>query len=393
MSTQRKLSHPEDAKQWLARRYENQHKQWLAGEGSWPLSVTLGLPVEADVAREYTAVRGWADAWHAYAGVGRVAWEDRRWTRLGQQRLPVRLEFASAAEVAEAIGEGRRWRRALERTERLGALWPELAGTPALVRHFSVLADYADAEFERLVGLVGWLHRNPDSGYYLRQVPVEGVDTKWLESRTSVVAGLLGAIRGVTGDPDFHALSGLLRAPWRLRLRVLCPRLRSSLGGLHDIEVPLAELKRLSICPRQALIVENLETGIALSDMPDTVALMKLGHAVGVVAELPWLRTASVVYWGDIDTHGFVCLERARRAVPHLRSALMDEATLLGHRLLWGQEKTQHPVALLPGLDDGERAVFEGLRQQRWGHNIRLEQERVLLSKASERLAKTFAGG
>jgi len=301
------------------------------------------------------------------------------------------LEFDSPQDVAEAIGEGRRWRRALERAERLRALWPELAGTAALVRHFTVLADYPDAEFERLLGLVGWLHRNPNSGHYLRQVPVEGLDTKWLESRTAVVTTLLGTIRGEAGDPDFFALTGLRRTPWRLRMRILCPELRAIVGDLHDIEVPLEELRGLSIRPRQAVIVENLETGISLPDMSGTVALMKLGNAVGVVEDLPWLRTADVVYWGDIDTHGFVCLEQARRGLPHLRSALMDEATLLAYRPLWGEERLQHSGSVLPSLSASERFVFDGLRQQRWGQNVRLEQERVPLSAALESLRRTFA--
>jgi hypothetical protein len=44
------------------------------------------------------------------------------------------------------------------------------------------------------------------------------------------------------------------------------------------------------------------------------------------------------------DTHGFAILDRSRRAVPHLRSVLMDEATLLSHRPLWVQEASQSPT-------------------------------------------------
>ena len=55
----------------------------------------------------------------------------------------------------------------------------------------------------------------------------------------------------------------------------------------------------------------------------------------------------------------------------------MDEATLLAHRALWGREPSPYPEADLPHLTRGERAVFEQLRAQTWGENVRLEQERL----------------
>jgi hypothetical protein len=63
--------------------------------------------------------------------------------------------------------------------------------------------------------------------------------------------------------------------------------------------------------------------------------------------------------------------------LPHLESALMDEATLLRHRDLWVSESQQYATAELPLLTPAEQAVFGGLKQHRWGMNVRLEQERI----------------
>lgn len=258
----------------------------------------------------------------------------------------------------------------------------------ALASKFDVLADYAIEDFDRLMSLLAWLEVNPKSGLYLRQLPVEGLDTKWLEKRTGLVSTLLRALRVAVPDDesDFHELCGLRKPAHRVRVRLLCPSLRTLVGGLCDIEAPVGELARVPIAPRAVIIAENLETGLALPDVPGAVVVMRLGNAVSALGTLPWLQSADAVYWGDIDTHGFAILDRARRAVPHLRSLLMDESTLLRHRALWVQEATQCPNVPLETLTAEERACYESLRTHTWGQRVRLEQERLAWSEAMETL-------
>jgi hypothetical protein len=169
--------------------------------------------------------------------------------------------------------------------------------------------------------------------------------------------------------------------------------LRAAVGGLVDIEAPLAELAALAIRPRAILIVENLETGLALPDYPGVVALMKLGAAVKLAARIPWLVTASRRwYWGDIDSHGFEILNRARSVLPEIESVLMDQALLLAHLELCVVEPSPSAVAGLPLLSAAEREVFDGLRSQRWGRQLRLEQERIAWPLALRELQLRLAG-
>jgi hypothetical protein len=146
---------------------------------------------------------------------------------------------------------------------------------------------------------------------------------------------------------------------------------------LRDIEVPLEQLQQLNINPRHALIIENQETAHCLPDLDGTVALVKLGNAVSLAAELPWLGRVPVAYWGDTDTHGFAILAQARKALGNVTSLLMDEVTLLQHRDRWVQEPLQHRSANHGYLTQGERLVYEGLLEGRWGERLRLEQERI----------------
>lgn len=150
--------------------------------------------------------------------------------------------------------------------------------------------------------MLEWLEKNPASGLAPRQLSLPGLDTKWLEKWTGVITDLLKAIRGGDGAGDFYSVCGLKRPAPRIRIRILCPELRRTVGGLKDIEAPVADLAELSIKPQRAIIIENLETGLALPDSEATVAFMRLGNAVSLLAGLPWLRNCKAMYWGGIST-------------------------------------------------------------------------------------------
>ena len=152
------------------------------------------------------------------------------------------------------------------------------------------------------------------------------------------------------------------------------------------------QLARLQLAPRVVLIVENLETGLALPDWGGVVAVMKLGAAVRLVADVAWMGRAHGLYWGDIDTYGFEILNRARSVLPHLQSVLMDRKTLLDHQALCVEEIKQVFAHGLPLLTADEAEVFEGLKCDRWGRRLRLEQERIPWATAIDALTEAIDG-
>ena len=123
--------------------------------------------------------------------------------------------------------------------------------------------------------------------------------------------------------------------------------------------------------------MENLETGLALPELPGCGAIMKLGNSVSALACLPWLRSARILYWGDLDTHGLAILNRARQALGDVTSVMMDEGTLLSHRPLWVEETTPHAQDSWHRLTPIEHALFDKLCGNEWGVRVRLEQERI----------------
>ena len=372
-----KLLSPDGARDFLVRRFNNQHQAWLAGDGTWPLQIPLGVPTEKDATEDKSSVRSWVSSWAAWKNVGEVSHEVRKWARLGAQELPVALTVSNAQDVATLIGQASRWTRAKDRYNQMLGKWPQLRTGGALSARFNVLADYSEVDFRRLISLLNWLVQNPASNIYLRQLPVEGLDTKWAEQRISLITGLLKDIKQARSDGNFYEICGLMRPPHRVRIRLLCPELRKIVGGLHDFEAPIEDVAALRISPVAAIIVENLATGMALPDIAGTVGIMKLGNAVSALSTVAWLQGINAIYWGDIDTHGFAILDRARTALPLLRSVLMDEATTLSYQHLWGTEPVQTSNLDLRHLNGPELSVYNGLKANKWGQKVRLEQERL----------------
>jgi hypothetical protein len=259
--------------------------------------------------------------------------------------------------------------------------WPALA--TRLLRHFDALADYSDQDMLRLEALLSWIEVNPNSNLYPRQIPLAGMDTKWLEARLALVADLVAALRLDAAEGNgFHQRCGLKGVPHIVRLRLLDPLFRDRVGGLGDIAAPINEIASLFLPISRAYIVENVQTGLCFGDRPGSIVFMGLGYGVSTLGRLPWLAGAECIYWGDLDTHGFAILNRLREFLPNAVSALMDERTLLRNRSLWGEEEKQVSALALPLLTAEEQAVYQGLKQQRWGPNVRLEQERIAWNEA-----------
>ncbi|MBD8527823.1 Wadjet anti-phage system protein JetD domain-containing protein [Pseudomarimonas arenosa] len=367
---------PEALRDRLQQRLLQHGGDWLLGGGDWPLRLPLGAPTEMQAQAHWDLFEQWLRQWQHEPCVEFV---ERRWRRYGVQRLPAYACFDSAAAVADYLGDAVRWRRARDRVERLLQRWPALR--PALSLQLDPLLGFDDQEIEHVIAVFEWLLAHPDSQLYPRQLPIAGIDSKWLDSfYQRVLREWMIAMRGFDVAPagDFMALAGLRSPPDRIHLRVLDPALRMQIGGLGDLLAPIADLAQLRWSGlQQVFAVENLQTGLAFADLPGSLLLIGRGYAVDALAQLPWVAEQPLYYWGDIDTHGFAILNRLRQHLPHARSLLMDEQTLLRHRAVCGDEPTPLQAEQLDGLASAEAKLYADLQRGRWAPRLRLEQERI----------------
>ena len=100
-------------------------------------------------------------------------------------------------------------------------------------------------------------------------------------------------------------------------------------------------------------------------------------------------------YWGDLDIDGFRILRDLRGVFPEVRSILMDEETLNGHRDLWTTDSGGGTLpAEMDGLTDEEQAVCRLLHSPGDGASarIRFEQERIGFERVTTRLREIVEG-
>ncbi|MBP7517914.1 MAG: DUF2220 domain-containing protein, partial [Desulfobulbus sp.] len=123
-------------------------------------------------------------------------------------------------------------------------------------------------------------------------------------------------------------------------------------------------------------ITENEINFLAFPNVPEAMVLFGAGYGFATLTAAHWLQEKNILYWGDIDTHGFAILSQLRGFFPNTVSFLMDRETLLAHRQLWGVEP-QPQTGILPRLTTDEQTLYDELRQQTWGGSVRLEQEKI----------------
>ena len=349
-------------------------RRFAAGQDWEPLGIPIRGPSASLIGERLAEVRQWAAEWaEAARGPLRVEYKQVGGRHVGTNSIPCRawLDSYDGAWALLRVGADVRRLTELIEASRGTRLIPWLTGHP--VRALRL----ADA-WDRLLTTVRWIEQRQVPGMYLRQVDVPGVDTKFIERHRGVLTEFLDAqldpARVDAAASDFAERYGFLRRPGYIRFRVA-----GDFRGFSELSVRAKEFTAAPDGITQAYVIENEITYLAFPVPAAAMTILGGGYAVPVLEPLNWLAGLDVVYWGDIDTHGFAILHRLRRHVPHARSMLMDRATLLGHQEHWVTEPSPAAGAL-DRLDRAESALYADLISNAYGPSVRLEQERVSFS-------------
>lgn len=355
------------------------------GEALFPLDLRLRQPDVAELGEKFDAVRDWIKALEGGSkpAIGHgydIVWREINHRQLGRNRIPDRVIVASEAEALRLLGRQADARRFDQLAAATVGAFPQLKDW--LGRRPLTVLDQA-AAWERILAILQWFVAHPRPQLYLRQLDIAGVDSKFIETRKALLAELLDQVlpadavtAGASGARQFEARYGLLGKPALVRFRILDPA--RTIGGMSDLSIPVAQFAALRLDIDRIFITENEINGLAFPEVRAGMVIFGGGYGIDRLAHAEWLRERDIIYWGDIDTHGFAILDRLRASLPHARSVLMDAATLHAHRPLWGAEdKDKRHMGELNRLSADERALFEALRDDVLGERLRMEQERL----------------
>ena len=346
----------------------------------FPLRIPLRHPSSAELPERFEEARNWitrlreAAERHGYL----LEWKEIRHRQLGRNRLPVAAIVPDLKTALRLIGRQRDWRRFRNLAEQTLEAFPQLDDW--LHGHPHVVLEHSD-DWSRLLGFMAWLQQHPRPGIYLRQVELPGVHTKFIENHRRLLTILLDQVlppaaidEDAIGARSFARRYGFLEKPVLIRFRLLDPR--QDIAGARDLALTAADFAGIRPSVRSVYITENEINGLAFPEVPESLVIFGLGYGLDVLGKIEWLREKQLFYWGDLDTHGFAMLDQLRADFPGARSLLMDEATLLEHRALWGREPrpTRRPLSRLTGE---ESRLYDQLRNDSFQPSLRLEQEQI----------------
>ncbi|MGW1680292.1 DUF3322 domain-containing protein [Saccharopolyspora sp. NPDC002376] len=366
---------PADVVQKLRRRWDRGEflSQFLSGDPWEPLGIGLRGPSARDVRARFDEVRAWAEQWRRGQGL-RVEMKMVGGRVIGANEVPARAWVDSYDQLWSVLGAQSEVQKIVELLDTTKLHGPAIAEW-VIIKPLEVLRR-ADV-WGDLVETVRWIDAHAHSDMYLRQVDVPGVDTKFIERHRTILSAMLDRqlpeqrIDPTRPPSDFAGRYRFRTKPAYVRFRRL-----DADAGFSELSVRVAELAEMPLDAGTVFIVENEVTYLAFPPAEDAVVIFGEGYATTRLEPLRWLADKDLVYWGDIDSHGFAILNRLRRTFDHTRSMLMDRATLLAHETQWVIEPSptaEHLETLLPD----EAALYTDLVEDVLGRAIRLEQERI----------------
>ena len=353
----------------------NRLQKRLVGDIAFPIRISLKPPTEEQAISDLDHFRIFVHGWRDFSSPSMIEWEEKNYRTLKNQNVPKALIISNIDEFYSYIGE-----EAVNRSRMWASnMRPLLEFNNnfylVLIKHLRTIEVLSPNTIGMIINTLPQLRKNMGHGKYLREIPLLGVDTKFIETHESFIVDLLNAIHQNQISSGLLEWLGCNELPsgW-LTIKPLCQHVRERLGGYSLLQLTSSELRSSELPADNILVVENLQSGLGLTNLPSTAAIIGGGKNISWM-NAEWLASKNVAYWGDIDTWGFAILNDARAVSPNLCSLMMDESTLFKFRDRAVNETKQYD-GVLQNLTDLELELFNNLKGLKY-HQMRLEQERL----------------
>jgi hypothetical protein len=315
-----------------------------------------------------------------------VEWMEINTLKYGRNRIPDAITIATEEDFVGYVGKCSELSTIRLGAETLVTAFPGVrAQIPGLWR---VLRDGSQEYWQQVVKVLEFFRAQPFPDRYIRELPV-AVPTKFIEDNCVLLERLIRVVAPLSwreGEETFEERLGLKTPDALIECRLLDDELLPA-WRFRQFTVGLNDLKHLDELPAHTVIItENRTNFLTLPPAAKTIALQGHGYAVSRLRRAPFLKAKRILYWGDLDEHGFEILAVLRREFGHAESLMMDAGTweqFAGFRVA-GVHSRNPAEQFLPYLRPEEAELFKIIASL----DRRLEQERIPQDYVNRQISK-----
>jgi hypothetical protein len=327
----------------------------------------------------------------------RIDFIKRKDKKIGEQLFPDRIYFDTPSDYLKFIGKEKEFERFLRVSHKITIEIPDLNSW--IIDHPQKVIDNFE-KWDDLVKVCKFFIKNPRPDLYIRELPLD-ISTKFVEGNQAIIRTLLDTLIAdhiKNDESDFEKRFNLKYREELIRIRILDEQLAKKLFfGVTDFSIPISQFVSLNIPCKRVFVLENhtnftnfsnIFNFLTLPHLADSIAIFGKGFQIGLLKNAQWLSDKQIVYWGDIDAHGFQILSQIRGYFPQTLSCMMDFETFHEFQDLAvpGIDTT---VTELANLTHDEHQLFTHLLDIR--ERNRLEQEKIPQSYALKKIIKAMS--
>jgi len=377
-------------KLWQSQRLQ---RGYITEETIFPVAFSLPKFSAKALQLNFSSLRAWVKelSLHSKEHLGfgyQIIFKEIIHRQLGKQLLPIEISFASQDDFLDFIDLKKDFEKFCRGVDDILSKEPALKQW--LIMNPRYVPFYAD-KWHSLLHVCDFIRNHPQPNCYLRELDIPNIDSKLIEQHKHILSELLDQLlpsHQIRQDPKpksvyyFEQRYGFKHDEQLIRFRILG---KSLFDQVHDLSIPLSDFKNVNLPFRKIYITENKINGLSFPSVEDAIVIFGLGYGIQSLRNIAWLAEKEIIYWGDIDTHGYAMLSQIRGYYPQTKSLLMDLVTLQKFKHLWVVEPADKRfMSSLNHLTDDEMVLFSGLVNNLWGENVRLEQERISFQHVCE---------
>lgn len=392
MSGYHKMKFPNQIINELEKKYWYNHKNFkdlLRGEINFPLKLTLKSPITSSQILDHMShIQDFKQAWQNFNNefnLCKVEFQSKNFQKFGVVTLPYYLIIENRIGLISIFSKDKQAQ--LQNLQNsINKIICELNKDfeidsqdffNFLIDNLEIFENFSNDEIHQFLQLLPQLKFGMGNGLYLRNLPVIGVDSKFIETHFGLIELFLNKLyhNEIINQGGLMAWLNCQEKPndWLL-IKPLCEITKNKLANLPLLRLNSQTLIAYELPADNILIIENEQSCLMLNNIKNTMAIAGGGKNIGWL-KAEWFKHKKVYYWGDIDLDGLFILSLARKYCPHIIPIMMDKKTVLNHQHLMVNDTGV--INEVPShLNGDEKALFLALKNGNFLGG-RLEQERL----------------